>query len=113
MVLKQSILGSLLKQARFSARTFFWHFEHVYMLSPSSMSFTVTSSNDSCCQEIQFIWELVSHLSSQKPYYLFFQKKMFLVFHIIILLIPSYYKFINGFYIGLTAESIIYILNHA
>ena len=32
---------------RFSARTFFWHFEHVYMLSPSNMSFTVTSSRDS------------------------------------------------------------------
>jgi hypothetical protein len=39
-------LGSRLKQARFSARTFFSHCEHVYMLSPSSVSFTVTSSSD-------------------------------------------------------------------
>ena len=33
---------------RFSARTLRWHLEHVYMLSPSSISFTVTSSSDSC-----------------------------------------------------------------
>lgn len=31
----------------FSARTFFPHWEHVYMLSPSSVSLMVTSSRDS------------------------------------------------------------------
>lgn len=32
----------------FSARTFSWHCEQVYLLSPSKTSFTVSSSRDSC-----------------------------------------------------------------
>ena len=46
IVLKAMTLGSRLKQARFSALTFFSHCEQVYMLSPSRVSLTVTSSRD-------------------------------------------------------------------
>jgi len=44
----------------FSARTLRWHLEQVYMLSPSSWSFTVTSSSDSCIhykQQQQQHWQ--------------------------------------------------------
>ena len=44
MVLKARMSGRDLKQALFSARTLVLHWEQVYMLSPSSMSFTQTSS---------------------------------------------------------------------
>lgn len=67
MVLRQSIFGSFLKHALFSARTLFWHLEQVYMLSPSNMSFTVTSSRDSCrAKRQQVVYKVQGLLQGKK-----------------------------------------------
>ena len=58
MVLNAKILGSFLKHALFSALTFLLHWEQVYMLSPSSMSITVTSPSDWYKFRISLTWHL-------------------------------------------------------
>jgi len=47
-ILTQTIVNNICRIVYlFSALTFLPHLEHVYILSPSNMSFTVTSSKDS------------------------------------------------------------------
>lgn len=69
---------------RFSARTLRWHLEHVYMLSPSSMSFTVTSSSDSynhiwlaCWSKLNDTFSTIRQQCSLKNYSLVTRLKVF------------------------------------